>query len=243
VESTARILPGPGPSDIAGIRKCAREADDPGIVAFVPLRRLAEVVSGWSRDRRMAFIVDHVGAGATIVDVGVDDGGGRADGVWAGANALERLWPAPERITAVGLGPGEHFQVAFPAVGYVQADGRRLPFDDRAFGVAYSNAVIEHLPDRDEQERLVAELARVADLVVIATPNRWFPVEVHTLLPLVHWLPERTYPGLLARLSPAHGRDLRLLTPAALRRLVPPEFEVIDQRRGITATVVARRRT
>lgn len=190
----------------------------------------------------MAFIVDYVGAGATIVDVGVDDGGGRADGVWAGANALERLWPAPERITAVGLGPGERFQVAFPAVRYVQSDGRRLPFGDRTFDVAYSNAVIEHIPDRDGQERLVAELARVADLIVIATPNRWFPIEVHTLVPLLHWLPAGVYPGLLARLSPAHGRDLRLLTPAALRRLVPSEFEVVGQRRGITVTVVARRR-
>lgn len=190
----------------------------------------------------MAFITEHVGAAATIVDVGVDDGGGRADGVWAGANALERLWPTPEQITAVGLGPGDRFRVAFPEVAYVQADARQLPFDDRAFAVGYSNAVIEHVPDPEDQGRLVGELARVADLIVIATPNRWFPIEVHTLLPLVHWLPERTYPRLLARLSPRHGRDLRLLTPAALRALVPRDFEIVGQRRGITATIVARRR-
>ena len=27
--------------------------------------------------------------------------------------------------------------------------------------------------------------------VFVTTPNRWFPLEVHTLLPFVHWLPGR----------------------------------------------------
>lgn len=191
----------------------------------------------------MAFIGTHINADARIVDVGVDDGAGRADGVWAGANALERLWPDPAHITAVGLGTGDRFRAAFPAVTYVQADGRELPFDDRSFDVGYSNAVIEHVPAAEDQARLIAELARIADVLVVATPNRWFPIEVHTLLPLVHWLPERTYPLVLARLSPRHGRDLRLLTPAALRALLPADFEIVAQRRGITATIVARRRS
>lgn len=190
----------------------------------------------------MAFVARHIGPDARIVDVGVDDGAGRADGVWAGANALERLWPDPGRITAVGLGPGDRFRAAFPAVQYVQADGRDLPFPDRAYDVGYANAVIEHVPRAEDQARLLGELGRVADLLVIATPNRWFPIEVHTLLPLLHWLPERTYTRLLARLSPQHGRDLRLLTPRALRALLPADFDVVGQRRGITATIVARRR-
>ena len=38
------------------------------------------------------------------------------------------------------------------------------------------------------------------DHVQRATPNRWFPIEFHTLLPLVHWLP------------PEHFRKLLVLT-------------------------------
>jgi SAM-dependent methyltransferase len=190
----------------------------------------------------MDFVQRQIGSAETIVDVGVDDGAGRADGVWAGANALERLSVDHGRITAVGLGTGERFRRAFPTVAYVQADARALPFADRSFAVGYSNAVVEHLPDAADQARLVAELARVADTIVITTPNRWFPVEVHTLLPFLHWLPGSVYPRLLAGLSPRHGRDLRLLTPRALRALLPPDFDLVDQRRGITATVVARRR-
>ena len=34
------------------------------------------------------------------------------------------------------------------------------------------------------------EALRVGRRVFLTTPNRWFPVEVHTRLPLVHWLPD-----------------------------------------------------
>jgi hypothetical protein len=27
----------------------------------------------------------------------------------------------------------------------------------------------------------------------VTTPNRWFPIEVHTMLPLVHWLPPTAF--------------------------------------------------
>ena len=32
----------------------------------------------------------------------------------------------------------------------------------------------------------------------LTTPNRWFPVEFHSLLPLLHWLPKRSYRRLLS---------------------------------------------
>ena len=60
----------------------------------------------------------------------------------------------------------------------------------------FSNAVVEHLEDRERQRSFASEAARVGRRVFLATPNRRFPVEVHTRLPLVHWLPPsglRTY--------------------------------------------------
>ena len=50
--------------------------------------------------------------------------------------------------------------------------------------------MIEHVGGEDEQRRFVAEALRVGRRAFITTPNRWFPVEVHTRLPLVHWLPD-----------------------------------------------------
>ena len=66
----------------------------------------------------------------------------------------------------------------------------RCPFDDGSFDVVFSNAVIEHVGDRERQGQLVREALRVGRRVFLTTPNRWFPVEVHTRLPFVHWLPD-----------------------------------------------------
>jgi len=37
--------------------------------------------------------------------------------------------------------------------------------------------------------------------VFLTTPNRWFPVEFHTVLPLVHWLPKPQFRALLRKLG------------------------------------------
>ena len=76
-------------------------------------------------------------------------------------------------------------------IAYVQGDACALPFADRSFDIVFSNAVIEHVGDIERQRLFVAEALRVGRRVFLTTPNRWFPIEVHTRLPFVHWLPER----------------------------------------------------
>ena len=54
--------------------------------------------------------------------------------------------------------------------------------------VATSNAVLEHAGSHGNQVLLVEELCRVARRVFITVPNRFFPVEHHTAIPLAHYL-------------------------------------------------------
>jgi hypothetical protein len=87
----------------------------------------------------------------------------------------------------------------------------------------HSSAVIEHVGDRGRQTRLLSELWRVARRgVFVTTPNRWFPVEVHTMLPLLHWLPPRWYRAILRRIGLpffASEANLNLLSRRDLVRL------------------------
>jgi hypothetical protein len=106
-----------------------------------------------------------------------------------GANVLERSYPHQHKITACGLGEGVEFKAAFPLCRYVQIEpNTRLPFDDNEFDVATSNAVLEHAGSHENQRLLVKELCRVARRVFITVPNRFFPVEHHTAIPLAHYL-------------------------------------------------------
>jgi hypothetical protein len=75
-------------------------------------------------------------------------------------------------------------QQPWPAI---VADGRCMPFDADSYDVVVSNAVIEHVGDREDQQRFVDEHTRVGRSWVITTPNRWFPVESHTSAVLRHW--------------------------------------------------------
>jgi len=161
------------------------------------------------------------GPETTVVDVGVTNapfGDGSSD------NFFEALYPWPERITAVGNTELDRFSAAFPRVHAVRADGRDLPFADGAFDIGFSNAVVEHVRGgREGQRRFVHELCRVARRVFVTTPNRYFPLEVHTLVPFAHWLPQRARDRVVrARgfddvLEPLGPRDLRSLFPYSVR--------------------------
>jgi Methyltransferase domain len=159
----------------------------------------------------------------TVVDVGVADSGfGVGGGAASTYNFLEAMYPWPGRITAVGLGELPEFQSAFPEVTCVRADGRDLPFADDEFDIAFSNAVIEHVGDEQAQRAFATELCRVARRVFVTTPNRWFPVDVHTFLPAVHWLPEDPRNRILRGLgkeaiNPLGPRQLRSLFPIPVR--------------------------
>ena len=81
---------------------------------------------------------------------------------------------------------------------FVRGDAREMPFEDCAFDFVFSSAVIEHVGSRECQTAFLKECMRVARKhVFITTPNRWYPLEMHSGLPLLHWLPMPVFRGLL----------------------------------------------
>lgn len=71
----------------------------------------------------------------------------------------------------------------------VLTEGVDLPFDDASFDVVESLDVIEHTPD---PSRYLSELVRVlapGGVVLLATPNRLWPVEQHLAIVGPPWLP------------------------------------------------------
>jgi SAM-dependent methyltransferase len=208
------------------------------------LTGLAARASLWNRRRKLALFLHELRPGpeTTIVDVGVGDTGfGTEPGVALGHNFFEAMYPWPERITAVSDVPLPNFSQEFPEIASVTASGTDLPFEDDSFDIAFSNAVLEHVGGREEQRRFVHELCRVAPRVFISTPNRRFPVEVHTLMPFLHWLPRRARDRAFAALRRDAWRGVELLGRNELLELFPAgaQARIVESR--ITISVVAER--
>lgn len=165
--------------------------------------------------------------------------------------------PRPEeRIVDVGCGPIglAAFERTNPITGvdrvnrpqyeganrtFVRADARALPFGEEEFDIAYSNSLIEHLHPSD-RDRFASEIRRVARRYFVQTPNRWFPIEPHVLLPLFQFLPTRARRALW-RLGASRGpfEDIRLLDEAELQALFP-DGEIVRERVGpLTKSLVA----
>jgi len=158
---------------------------------------------------------------ARVLDVGVTSNRRKE------SNFFERLYPYPSQITAVGLEDAYFLEDDHPGLTYVMADGLNLPFPDQSFDLVVSFAVIEHAGSRFQQKAFLKELCRVGKSIYLTTPNRWFPVEFHTVMPLVHWLPPEWFRFILKLLGKrfyAQEENLNLLTAKDLMELFPPAY-------------------
>ncbi len=106
-------------------------------------------------------------------------------------------------------------------------DARDLSrFADRSFDVVFSNSLIEHVGDLDDQRRAAREIQRVGKAYFVQTPNRGFPIEPHFLFPFFQYLsvPMRVF--LLTHFN--IGWSGKISDPAEARRLAE-EIRLLDR--------------
>jgi len=130
----------------------------------------------------------HPTSGESVLDVGV-----LGAEEYEAANFFLKVYPHPERLTALSIEGCDDLRRRYPLVRFVTYDGWRFPFPDKSFDICHSNAVVEHVGDAERQRLFVSEMVRVARSGFFTTPNRWFPLELHTKMPFLHYLPRRVY--------------------------------------------------
>lgn len=135
----------------------------------------------------------------------------------------------------------------------VAGDARDMSqFRDREFDVVFSNSVIEHLGEFDQQLKMAGEIMRVGKRYFVQTPNRYFPIEPHFLFPYFQFLPVRARIFLVRHYSlgwvdrtPDCGaagvlvRSVRLLTALEMKKLFPQSTLYREKVLGLTKSFVA----
>jgi hypothetical protein len=156
--------------------------------------------------------------GDTILDVGISENDHPS------SNYLEKAYPHPGAIIGLSIEPYPSLKLEHPGLMFLCGDGRALPLKDRAVDFVYSHAVIEHVGSRANQAKFLTESLRVARKgVLLTTPNRWHPVETHTGLPFLHYLPAAIWRRLYRILGKgmyAQEETLHLFSAAQLLQLV-----------------------
>ena len=90
--------------------------------------------------------------------------------------------------------------------------------------VVISNATIEHVGNFDQQIKMCTNISLLAKkYFIIITPNRYHPLEFHTKLPLIHWLPKKIHRLILKFLGfhmLAKEQNLNLLSKNDLVKIM-----------------------
>jgi ubiquinone/menaquinone biosynthesis C-methylase UbiE len=155
------------------------------------------------------------GGGGRLLDIG---GGSGIDGEFL------NLYKHFDEVAVVNLTPQPIAAPTGVVLEALVADGRNLPFDARSFDWVFSNAVIEHVGAWSEQQRFASEIRRVASRgYFVTTPNKFFPIEPHTMLPFYQFLP-LSIKKKVAPFSPGYLREyeeIHLISRAQMKTLFP----------------------
>ena len=95
---------------------------------------------------------------------------------------------------------------------------------DFSSDLVVSNATIEHVGNTLNQKKMVKNIIKLTKKIfVLTTPNKFYPIELHTKIPLIHWFPKSIYRKILKFLGLsfyADEKNLNLLSVNELKKML-----------------------
>jgi hypothetical protein len=195
------------------------------------------------RQRRLVFFQDllaRVPKPVSLLDVG-------------GTAAFWKTLGAKEGAINITLLNVKSEETGSPFIVSTIGDARDLhEYADKSIDIVYSNSVIEHVGAFEDQRRMAQEMQRVGKRYFMQTPNKYFPIEPHFLVPGYQFMPLALKTFLLtkARLgwtererdwqtAEAIADSVRLLTPTEVRTLFPTATITNERFAGLIKSVIA----
>ena len=70
---------------------------------------------------------------------------------------------------------------------------------DFSSDLVVSNATIEHVGNSKNQLQMISNIIKLTKKnFLIITPNKYYPIDFHTQIPLIHWLPKNIHRKILS---------------------------------------------
>jgi SAM-dependent methyltransferase len=215
-----------------------------------PITRLALSYSAAARHKRAQLFRDKfvIDENTRILDLGSEDG----TNIYG---VLQGVSYAPKDVYIADIDDGliSEGSQRFGFTSVLIDESGRLPFPDGSFDIVYCSSVIEHVtvPKEDiwtlrsgslfkerafsRQQIFADEIRRVGKGYFVQTPYRYFPLESHSWLPFVGWLPRRALIALLKVTNlfwiKKTEPDWHLLDRKQMSLLFP-EGTIIEERSG-----------
>ena len=142
----------------------------------------------------------------------------------------------------------EHVEPTNPAVRTLVGDARNMPqFGDQEFDVVFSNSVIEHVGGLANQRRMANEVRRVGRRYFVQSPNRYFPMEPHFLIPFFQFFPYRMKVATVQYVKGVKDRavaerraaEIELLSKRTMKELFPGADLYVERVAGLAKSYVA----
>ena len=106
-------------------------------------------------------------------------------------------------------------------------------FNNKSFDIVHSNSVIEHLYNFNNQSKMASEIIRVGKKHIVQTPNKYFFIELHYLLPFFQFIPNKLKYYILTKtklsrlkkwdknFAKQYIKEIRLLSEKEMKTLFP----------------------
>lgn len=72
-------------------------------------------------------------------------------------------------------------------------------FKNNSFDIVFSNSVIEHLYTFENQKKMAKEVLRIGKKHIIQTPNKYFFIEPHYIIPFFQFIPKKIQLKILTK--------------------------------------------
>ncbi len=119
-------------------------------------------------------------------------------------------------------------------------------FKENSFDIVFSNSVIEHLYNFENQKKMAHEVLRIGKNHIIQTPNKYFFIEPHYMIPFFQFLPKKIQFKILTKtrfsrlkkwdeqFARDYTEEIRLMTQKELKEIFPKSNIFYEKFLGMT---------